>query len=291
MINKIIRFLIFNFQRESNAGMVIYADHIGKHVIIDGFYEKDLVDTVLKYLLFDTSVATALDVGANIGNHTVQFSSQFGLVRGFEPQRRTYKILQLNTELLEGVEIHNVGLSNTPGDFEITIPIKNNGSASLTFEFDAEEPTYKEYIKTISYDDKFDDEIAFVKIDVEGNEASVLKSMTKTLEKYQPVIAFELHPKEATSIECLDYLSSLGYTNYFCAAESQAEKFNRSKNICIKIVRKILTVLKLRHVFNLCLNSRISSITPITMADLKASDFKHNLVVATNPQSKWRFFS
>ena len=290
-IRKLTKLLIFSKGMPDSAGLVMYSDHIGKHVMVDGYYEKDLVQAILNSLAFDTSTATAIDVGANIGNHTRLFSNRFKLVRSFEPQKRTYRILDLNTELYDGIEIYNFGLSSKPGDFEINVPLNNNGSGSTDFSFEDDVPVIRELITCNKYDDLFNDDVGFVKVDVEGHERAVFESMVETLTKYKPVIAFELHPGEDSSVQSVDYLCYIGYSRFFTAAETPLQRFNRSQNFFVRLVRKGLTVLNLRSIVSLVLDDEITRLEEISIPDLIRSRYKYNLVVADCSDSEWKVVS
>ena len=54
----------------------------------------------------------ALDIGANIGTHTVYLSEYFKEVHGFEPQRKVFNLLKANVEInnCHNVKLHNFGL-------------------------------------------------------------------------------------------------------------------------------------------------------------------------------------
>ena len=59
--------------------MAIFAhDEIGDWVVIDGRYEADILDAITGWLvpraLPEHRLMTALDIGANIGNHTLAFA-------------------------------------------------------------------------------------------------------------------------------------------------------------------------------------------------------------------------
>ena len=51
-----------------------------------------------------------LDLGANIGNHTVFFSRYFQHIYAFEPNPFVYRILKANCEMLGNATAFNVGL-------------------------------------------------------------------------------------------------------------------------------------------------------------------------------------
>jgi hypothetical protein len=58
-------------------------DSIGQAIILNGFYERELLQGMCSLVLDKNSIA--LDVGANIGNHSLFFSNNFDSVISFEP--------------------------------------------------------------------------------------------------------------------------------------------------------------------------------------------------------------
>lgn len=77
---------------------VFSRDHVGIRVQVDGLYEKPYLEFFIEWLKFNFS-GLALDVGANIGNHSVFFSKYFQKVMSFEPNPSTYHLLSYNATL------------------------------------------------------------------------------------------------------------------------------------------------------------------------------------------------
>ena len=53
-----------------------------------------------------------LDVGANIGNHSLYFSNFSKQVFSYEPNPNTFELLKFNTKNLSNINIYNIGISN-----------------------------------------------------------------------------------------------------------------------------------------------------------------------------------
>ena len=92
-------------------------DYVSTAINIDGVYEIDELEVFFDWLIslkpqnvFD---GLALDIGANIGNHSLYFSDYFSTVLSFEPQPLTFELLQLNSRLANNIKCFNVGLSST----------------------------------------------------------------------------------------------------------------------------------------------------------------------------------
>ena len=92
---------------EKRNQLVIFSfDHIGHRINLDGVYEKEELEFLFDWLAelgCDLKNKTALDVGANIGNHSLFFSDRFKSVFSFEPNPRTFKVLSLNADLKENI--------------------------------------------------------------------------------------------------------------------------------------------------------------------------------------------
>jgi hypothetical protein len=65
---------------------VAHRDTICREIMLDGCYEKDLLATMVE-LVPDTT-STFLDIGANVGNHSIYLSKHFRRVISFEPVPR-----------------------------------------------------------------------------------------------------------------------------------------------------------------------------------------------------------
>jgi FkbM family methyltransferase len=69
--------------------------------------------------------------GANVGNHALFFAGHFAEVLAFEPNPRTFALLQFNAALVANVRCFNVGLSMPAGGAQLTVPADNIGMATL----------------------------------------------------------------------------------------------------------------------------------------------------------------
>ncbi|MBP2833015.1 FkbM family methyltransferase [Aquimarina sp. U1-2] len=231
LVKHIVRklFLKTRTQSSNQMPMVVANDRIGMSIIANGFYEIDIVTAIMNSLDFNTHEHTCLDIGANIGNHSVQFSAYFKKVISFEPQIRNFKILKLNTDPYESIHANNYGLSSKNEEAVINIPYNNSGGASHVVESSKKNDYYSEQIQLRVYDDEFEEKVAFVKIDVEGNELEVIKGMKNTIEKYKPVISFEYNYTEKD--EVLDILRALGYERFFAPKTPFINKLIHSGNL------------------------------------------------------------
>ena len=151
-----------------------------------------------------------LDIGANIGNHTLYYTKECGAgsVYCFEPVKDTFATLKKNIEI-NGIEnavhLFNKGVGHASCKAKISTYNKENIGGTII------EPSISGDIEVISIDElEIIEDIGLVKIDVEGFEIEVLKGMLKTLCRNKPYIAIEIRDRNFEEAQSI--LSSFGYT-------------------------------------------------------------------------------
>lgn len=195
-------------------------DAISNSIMIDGRFEREELDALARLVFAGMEhKRTCLDIGANIGNHSLFFADYFQNVLAFEPHPRTFRLLDLNAELADNIEPHQIGLSDK-ADHVTAAPIP--GNIGMTSIGRADEGTQG----TIEFDVIRLDDVAavqtaqaidFIKIDVEGHELPALRGAEDTLRKHQPVIAMEVLKGDIANgtSAAIEYLTSLGYAHTY----------------------------------------------------------------------------
>ncbi|MAC41406.1 MAG: hypothetical protein CMJ05_06405 [Pelagibacterales bacterium] len=226
--------------------ILVYSnDTMGAYIMWEGVAEKKLMNNIFSKLSFEPSNYNCVDVGANIGNHSILFSNFFKKVTSFEPQKEVFEVLKLNTRKIQNISIINKGLSDIEKKENIKIPNNKRGMGSLVYDF-PENSYYNELINLINYDKNFNEEISYIKIDVEGYEIEVIKSMSLNIKKYMPVISFECNPTQSGLIrnnEIFDILKSYGYDNFYVEKEHFIDKLVLGSNIIVRLIRLIFKLL------------------------------------------------
>jgi len=202
---------------EGKKQLVVFSfDYIGQFINVFGIFEKDYLDTFFKWtesININFKGACVIDIGANIGNHSLYFSDYFKKVISFEPNDRTFKVLKLNAELVDNVDCYNVGLSDQNKKSYMVENMLNMGGSKVVDE----QSTETKEIQLIRLDD-FEglENIKLIKIDVEGHELNALKGAHSTILKFKPIILFEQHPRDFINGESkvINYLKSLGYEKF-----------------------------------------------------------------------------
>jgi FkbM family methyltransferase len=169
-------------------------DHVGDKIARNGLYEKENLLLLLK-LIEQLPQATVLDIGANIGNHTLAFATRAHTVHAFEPIPYLYEVLNGNVtrNALKHVRAHNLALSDHAGSATINMVNAGNYGAS---SFDKRSEGTTPVDVTLTTGDTFVNEhgiarVDFVKIDVEAHEVFVLRGLMQTLQRDRPFITME----------------------------------------------------------------------------------------------------
>ncbi len=201
---------------DARYGKMAYLENdtgIGRNIGLYGEWVQLEIDFLLHLIKPGNTV---LDIGANIGSHTLAFSKavgDIGLVFAFEPQDKIYELLRMNLNLND---IKNVCASSSPIGDEIgkTVNIPkfsyaedfNFGGASLKDNF------YKDYYQTttITVDSMKLAACNLIKADVEGFEAEVVRGALETIKTHRPFLYLENNrPEQLTSIQIM--LNALNY--------------------------------------------------------------------------------
>ena len=186
-------------------------------ISIDGRYEDGELKLIEKLFKGRLGNKATLDIGANIGNHTVAFSKIAKKVYAFEPNIFVFELLKINTKKLKNVEVFNFGASDRNQSALAKIPKLNWGGGSLDLDKKNSQPNkFIEVLFKLKSLDKVKIfskmNIGMIKIDVEGHELNAFKGMRLLLKKNKPIILFEQNRGivNQTSEE-IKFLQSIGY--------------------------------------------------------------------------------
>jgi len=167
------------------------------------YYNK--LKPALSYL--DHRNGIAVDAGSNVGFWTLPLSNEFKKVVAFEPIPLHNECWKVNLAGIENVELHEVGLSDAPGELSFTSPEGSCGGTCVS------ETGITCPIKTL---DSFRlRDVSFLKVDCEGYELPILQGAERLLKRCKPMVVveqkkewegrFPFPPKGA-----IHYLESLG---------------------------------------------------------------------------------
>ncbi|MGZ2468989.1 FkbM family methyltransferase [Sinorhizobium medicae] len=190
-------------------------DHIAKIIRKSGsFYEPEILRSLL---CFDFKDSWAIDVGANIGNHSIFFSGVLGLrTLAIEPSPEASMLLE-----------ENIGLNNLVGKIvpravaawshrtagSIVEPDDANLGRAF-FQEDPSGPVKADTIDSLAAGKP----VALLKIDVEGAELPALRGALNTIRADQPLLIVECQSFSSL----FDVKSEIGGLGYFAIGRFNA---------------------------------------------------------------------
>ena len=193
-------------RREGVAFLARPSVPLGWHVAFFGTYEPEL-RRIFRTVLFPGGVA--VDVGANIGWHTLlmaQLVGRQGRVLAAEANPSICRKLQQNVELnwMRQVTIVPYALAGCKGTLAFRMPTEDSpdsGNGHIVAndvapgaEITQVEARLLDEVVAAAGVDRVD----LIKIDVEGFEWPVLQGAERTIEKFRPHVVFEFDAAYAT---------------------------------------------------------------------------------------------
>lgn len=183
-----------------------------------------LIQSILSQLYANEETLCLLDVGTNIGSHTLAFAQypfKNVVVHGFEAQREIFYMVAGTIALncLSNVFLHHVAVSNV-SDVEIKIPKVDYSSKSNFGSYEIERAKHSdtsdmyvegayETIKTLRIDDLKLNHVKLIKIDVEGMEDKVVEGASDTIKSNRPVLYIETFKTNFEPV--VTFLKNLNY--------------------------------------------------------------------------------
>jgi FkbM family methyltransferase len=136
----------------------------------------------------------AIDIGANHGVYSYALARLGRPVDAFEPQPWCADTLRAWAR--GRVTVHQVGLSDTHGSFDLHLPVvggvRSTGYATFGSVEGAQEAIE---VQVQRLDDFGFDGVSFVKIDVEGHEEKVLRGAADTIARCRPTVLVEVEQR------------------------------------------------------------------------------------------------
>jgi len=186
----------------------------------------------------------AIDVGANIGAHTLFMARRFAHVYAFEPQMMLCMLLKGNLAPHLNTTVYNAAVGNDDGILHM--PQLNYTAATNNFggfgkyldipkDIDLQPIQLRKLdgVEAIQKEDKID----LIKIDVEGMEKEVLEGAQATISKHKPMMYVE-NDKPPRAEELVKFIYNLDYrawwhiTPLFNPANLYKNNENVFGNIC-----------------------------------------------------------
>ena len=203
------------------SNLAVFAgDDLGLRIACLGEFESEVLSYLRRSLWPEVKNKVFLDVGANAGNHSLGLADHFAHCHAFEPDPRTYKLLELNTAELDNITTHQIALSNRNDLVEFCHDHVNTGKSHIIDRSDkqASEVASNMTVQTRRLDDLdlASEQIGLIKIDVEGHETQVLEGARSILHRHKPHVMIELLASDIFNNRAasLDFLAGIGYNNF-----------------------------------------------------------------------------
>ncbi|EJB9062806.1 FkbM family methyltransferase, partial [Campylobacter jejuni] len=148
-------------------------------------YEYEMLQDFLKKAKKNTII---VDIGANIGNHSLYLAAHGFDVCAFEANQTLCDIFKISIKLngFKNLKLYEFGLSDKKEMAVLdNLNPENLGGQSLKIE------DFGNIFLHPLDDIKFEKDISIIKIDVEGMETKVLNGAINTIKKYRPLLYIE----------------------------------------------------------------------------------------------------
>lgn len=138
-----------------------------------------------------------VDVGANVGQHSLYMSKHAKHVHSFEPYERVLTVFRgmVADNAIENITIHPVGLGDKAQSLPFYEPPENNlGTGSFLRDFSEENHDAGSKLELVRGDDALAqlERLDVMKLDIEGYEKPAIVGLERTLAKHRPVVVMEV---------------------------------------------------------------------------------------------------
>jgi FkbM family methyltransferase len=160
---------------------------------------------------------TVLDVGANIGVHTVELSrlaGPAGVVHAFEPQRHMFQLLCANVALNSCTNVFTHQAAAGAGGDTMLVPSLDPGERHNYGGLSLLGSRSGESVPLVTIDSLILHDCQFIKLDVEGMETEALRGAVATIRRFRPMLYVE-NDRQAHSEELIALLQSYDYRLYW----------------------------------------------------------------------------
>jgi FkbM family methyltransferase len=215
-------------------------------------WEPHIIEFLKIYKTF-VKITSIVDVGANIGCHTLYFSDiveeNCGTVYAFEPQPQNYSLLikNINNNHKNNVMLYELACSDCECESKIatiSFDSQNINMGDFTLNHNISTNNFHT-VKCIRLDDILKESIDVIKIDVQGWELNVLNGSKNIIFNHKPLLIIEieeyqLNRNSITSEKLITEIRNFGYYIYYldynypsdhiCIHETKLQDFNKHFN-------------------------------------------------------------
>lgn len=249
------------------------ASNIDRHCLSEGQFEKGVITLLRELCTRKGRTELMIDVGANIGNHSIALADLFAQVHSIEPHPVLFHILQANILRNDAGNItaHQFGLASENTDAELAesmehhelgrirdrsvLPAEVFGLKNETFSksHDVQLRSASEFVG--QFGDKLDK--AFIKIDVEGMEQEIVETLLPVLKERKPILGFEWFVSAQPDLKSIA-LNASGYDFYGIVPHDVGQSY---------LARAIRMLFKGRHysLAKIDANSDLAPVYPLAL--------------------------
>ena len=188
--------------------------YVGRSLDRYGDYSEGEVYLFQQFL---RSGRTVLEVGANIGAHTIPLAKAVGpagIVLAFEPQRVVFQLLCANAALngLTNIHTYHAAVGREPG--HVFVPTLDPNVPQNQGSLSSHQWGQGDKVPRITIDSLGLTTCNFIKIDVEGMESDVIAGADQTIRRFRPAMYIE-NDRANQSAALIEQLLALGYRLYW----------------------------------------------------------------------------
>jgi len=207
----------FNQVKDCKYGKVLFNTrdiYVGKSFELYGEFSDAEVELFQQMIKPDDVV---VDIGANIGAHTLYFARAVGprgAVLAFEPQRIVYQTLCANMALnsVTNAYCFHAAVGQTPG--QILVPPLDYNREGNYGGLGLGEFQQGEQVQVLPIDGLGLGRCKLLKVDVEGMEREVLMGCALTIQRLSPILYVE-NDRDDKSADLIRYIDSIGYKMFW----------------------------------------------------------------------------
>lgn len=185
--------------------------------------ELDFLARTAAILRKRRSFLTMLDIGANVGQHSLAMASRYDRILAFEPSAAVSERLIMNIKHnnIRNVEVYGIALGDQDETAILGTGLNgNDGSRSLNWSFGGgDQVTVRHAGDFLTSITPPLPQVDVIKLDVEGNELAVLSALRSFLIQDRPILLFELVGKQSKGgFENIERLESTLYPDHYLFA-------------------------------------------------------------------------
>ncbi|MET9388799.1 FkbM family methyltransferase [Streptomyces sp. NPDC006624] len=168
--------------------------------------------------LMPPGCGTAVDVGGWYGPWTHRLSGRAERVVAIEPVPHLARLLAAGAP--PNVRVVRAAASDRPGIARLWLPSGDSGDRGVSSLVRRDIHGRALDVPCVTLDDLALRDVGFIKIDVDGNEAAVLRGATGLLARDRPALFVELEARIQPIGPVVTYLSLLGYEGWVLPGDS-----------------------------------------------------------------------